>query len=176
MPAPHRDSKGYYRVLQIACDATDDEIQLAYEWLEELPPPQRKATWSQITRAYSVLKNHDARRAYDRLETQPMRLRRRSSLPSLNDARLLVACIVLFVGIVGFVWVPLYGSRFRSFSPGDALVTTQGAPFGKIVKTEDQHIFPTGTSAPAYLVALHGSDELRWYPMADIKSSCRKSE
>ena len=36
MPGPHRDSKGYYRILQVALDASEEEIQLAYERIEEL--------------------------------------------------------------------------------------------------------------------------------------------
>jgi hypothetical protein len=174
MPTPHRDSKGYYRLLQVETGATREQIQLAYERLEEMSPAQRGGGWSEITRAYSVLINPAARRAYDQVETQRLRVRRRPQV--LNDVRLLVACVVLLVGILGFVWVPLYGSRLRSFSPGDALVTRHGSPFGTVVKTEERHTFPTGLSAPAYLVAVHGSGDLRWFPMNDVKASCRKAK
>lgn len=174
MPGPHRDSKRYYRALQVEPDASEDQIQLAYERLEETSPGQRGASWSQIARAYAVLINPAARRAYDQLERQRPRASHHRRM--LNDARLLAVCAVLLVGILGFVWVPLYGSRLRSFSPGDALVTMQGQPFGTVVKTEERHTFPTGLSAPAYLVAVHGSGDLRWFPMNDLKASCRKSK
>lgn len=174
MLTPHRDSKGYYRLLQVETEATREQIQLAYERLEELPPAQRGALWSEITRAYTVLISPAGRRAYDQVETQRLRIRHRPQL--LNDVRVLAVCAVLLVGILGFVWVPLYGSRLRSFSPGDALVTTHGQPFGTVVKTEERHTFPTGLSAPAYLVAVHGSGDLRWFPMNDVKASCRRAK
>ena len=178
MPAIHRDSKGYYRLFGLQPDATEDQIQLAYEALEEMPIVERGASWSDITRAYSVLMEPGARRAYDHVETRPgtlpPRVYRRRQF-TLNDTRLLAACCVLLVGILGFVWYPLYGSRFRSFSAGDALVTTQGAPFGKVVQSVEAHSFPAGGSSPAYLIELNGTRELRWFPMSDIKSSCRKA-
>jgi hypothetical protein len=178
MPGPHRDGKGYYRLLQVALDASEEEIQLAYERIEELPDSARGAAWSEITRAYSVLKNQASRNAYDRMETGPLHTtvrRRRATRLNLNNARVLIVCGVLMVGILGFVWVPLYGSRFRTFTAGDALVTTQGAPFGTVVKSEEDHTFPTGVSSGAYLVSVHGTGELRWFPMNDIKSSCRRA-
>ncbi len=182
MPAIHRDSKGYYRLFGLQPDASEDQIQLAYEAIEEMPIVERGASWTEITRAYSVLMEPGARRAYDAVETRPetrpvtrpLRIRQQRSF-TLNDTRLLAACCVLLVGILAFVWYPLYGSRFRSFTAGDALVTTQGSPFGKVVQSVESHTFPAGGSAPAYLIELNGSRELRWFPMSDIKSSCRKA-
>jgi len=170
-PLPHRDSQGFYRALGVQPDATPEQIQLAYEALEELTSPHSGPLWIRITRAYDVLKSPESRRLYDNVETRPQIVRRRR-LFSLNDVRLLVVCGVLLVGILGFVWVPLYGDRFRSFSPGDALIALKGESFGTVVRTEDPHTFPSGSVAPAYLIQLN-SGELRWYPMNDVKASCR---
>lgn len=162
---------GYYRILRVAPDATEEQIQLAYEHLEEMAPERRGASWTEIMRAYMVLMDKAARRAYDALDTAP---RKRPRKQLLNDARLLAVCVVLIVAIVGFVWVPLYGDRFRTFSPGDRLVTVSGRPFGTVVKSEERHIFPGASPAPAYLIETEPSRELRWFPAADIKGTCRR--
>jgi len=173
MPVRHRDSQRFYKALGVQPDATPEQIQLAFEALEE-STPQAAPAWQRISRAYEVLKHPESRRLYDRVETKPEVVRRRLFTFSLNDVRLLVVCGVLLVGILGFVWVPLYGSRLRSFSPGDALVTVKGDPFGTVVRSEDIHRFPGGSTSAAYLIQL-GSGELRWYPMNDIKASCRQA-
>lgn len=176
--ATHRDSQGFYRTLGVPIDATRDEIQRAYERLEEMPPGLRSCTMGQLSRAYSVLMDEACRRSYDQIEMapRPTTTGRRKKKPKgfLSDPRVLVACIVLLVCIFGFVWYPLYGSRLRSFSPGDRLVDLQGAAFGVVVEVDETHSFPGGASSPAYLVELSSSGELRWFPAADIKSSCRK--
>ena len=175
MPVPHRDSQRFYKALGVQPDATDEQILLAYEALEE-NTPQSSPAWQRIARAYEVLKHAESRRLYDRVETKPL-VRVRSKVPfhfSLNDVRLLFVCGVLLVGILGFVWVPLYGSRFRSFSPGDALVTLKGESFGRLVRSEEMHTFPGGAAAPAYLIE-HTGGEMRWYPVNDIKGSCRRA-
>lgn len=174
--AIHRDSQGFYRTLGVPIDASREEIQRAYERLEEMPPGLRSCTMGQLSRAYSVLMDEACRRSYDQIEMAPrqtiVRRKRRKSL--LADPRVLVACIVLLVGILTFVWYPLYGGRLRSFSPGDRLVDLQGASFGVLVEIDETHRFPGGITAPAYLVEMSSSKELRWFPADDIKISCRK--
>ncbi|MGH9868781.1 MAG: J domain-containing protein [Candidatus Polarisedimenticolia bacterium] len=172
MPVRHRDSQRFYKALGVQPDATPEQIQLAYEALEE-NTPQAAPAWQRIHRAYEVLNNPESRRLYDKVEMKPLARARRPLFHfNLNDVRLLIVCGVLLVGILGFVWVPLYGSRLRSFSPGDALVTTKGEAFGTVVRSEDPHTFPGGATSSAYLIQL-GNGELRWFPMNDIKASCR---
>jgi len=175
MPTPHRDSQGFYTLLGVEIDATENQIQLAYEALAEQAPEGRGATQAQLDRAYSVLKNADSRRAYDRIETSPPP-RQRRKLIVLDDVRLLAACVVILVAILAFVWAPLYGSRFRSFSTGDRLVGLKGEPFGVVIQVEESHLFPTGISSAGYLVELNSTKELRWFPAADLAGTCRRAE
>jgi len=176
MPTTHRDSQGFYRVLMLNVEASEEQVQLAYEMLSEMAPEQAGATRSEIERAYSVLKNPASRATYDRLETMPVRPPRKWSLKmiKLNDPRLLAACVVLLVAILGLVWVPLYGSRFRSFSAGDQLVDLNGHAFGTIVQSDERHTFPGGQSSEAFLVEISSTKELRWFPAMDLKAACRK--
>jgi len=174
--ATHRDSQGFYRTLGVPIDASTEEIQRAYERMEEMPPGLRSCTMGQLSRAYSVLMDEACRRSYDQIEMAPRstgRTRKRKG-GFLADPRVLVAGIVLLVGILTFVWYPLYGGRLRSFSPGDRLVDLHGAAFGVVVEMDETHAFPGGISVPAYLVEMSSSKELRWFPAEDIKSSCRK--
>ena len=174
--AAHRDSQGLYRILGVSIDATSEEIQRAYERLEEMPTGLRSCTMGQLSRAYSVLINEARRRSYDQIEMSRAAggRGRKKRTGFLRDPRVLVACVVLLAGIFVFVWYPLYGSRFRSFSTGDRLVDLKGASFGVVVQVDEMHAFPGGISVPAYLVELSPSRELRWFPADDIKSSCRR--
>ena len=172
MPTPHRDSRGFYKALLLEPDASNEQIQLAYEMLCELPQDKMGASRGEIERAYAALIVPASREAYDRLETTPPRVAKASW--SLNDGRLLAACVGLLVLILVFVWIPLYGSRLRSFSPGDQITSADGRPFGTIVQTEDRHAFPGGGVATGYLVELSGSQEMRWYPANDLRATCRR--
>jgi hypothetical protein len=174
MPKPHRDTKGYYRVLGVNPNASDDEIRLAHALLKgsEDSIAERGLENDEITRAYEYLKNPGRRQAYDMAETG-RRLSPRIAL-NLDNPRILVACLVLLLAIVGLVWVPLYGSRFRSFAAGDRLVDTRGAQFGVVVQSDEHHLFAGGVVAPAYLVEMPGSGQLRWFPAADIQGTCRR--
>ncbi|HET6372156.1 MAG TPA: hypothetical protein VFG76_02540, partial [Candidatus Polarisedimenticolia bacterium] len=116
--------------------------------------------------------NPASRQAYDRSETLPLKRRRATS--RLNDPRLLAACVTLFIGILAFVWLPLYGSRFKTFETGDRLLDRSGFSFGVIVQSEEQHTFEGGVVAPAYLVKTAATGELRWFPMGDIQATCSK--
>ena len=173
----HRDSQGYYRLLRVRTRATPQEIQLAFEMLTEWSEAQRGASLPEIERAYGILANPNARAAYDRVcrsqDVFPRVSRRVSGRRPLNDWRILAACIVLFVAIVGFVWVPLYGSRFKSFAAGDRLMDQTNKPFGVVVETAERHEFPGGIRVEAILVDLHEGD-LQWFPAADIRATCRK--
>jgi len=171
----NRDSKGYYRILRLEPDATPEQIQLSYELLEELPDEERGASMSDVLRAYTVLKDPASRRVYDRMRTVPTRPPRRRRTGTLDDVRILIACCMLLVGILGFVWYPLYGNRLRSFSAGDQLVDLKGAPFGLVVKSDERHTFPNGAAASAYLVEVHSTGELVWYPSTDLTTTCRRA-
>ncbi len=169
----HRDTQGYYRVLRVKTHASPQEIQLAYEMLTEWSDIQRGATLPEIQRAYGILANPDARAAYDRVCNSP------DVIPKgrrpLNDWRILAGCIVLFVAIIGFVWVPLYGNRFKTFAAGDRLIDLANAPFGVVVQTAEAHEFPGGIRVEGILVDLADGD-LQWFPAADIRATCRKAK
>lgn len=177
-PFAHSDAQGYYRALRLAPEASAQEIQLAYEMLTEISDEERGVPLSEVERAYTVLINPGARRIYDRVCRSGASFTPRTSGPtrrSLDDWRVLAATTALLVAILGFVWLPLYGDRFRSFSAGDRLVNLQGAAFGVVVETADRHDFPTGISAEAILIDLADGSGLRWFPAADIRGTCRKA-
>lgn len=174
MPTSHRDSKGFYRTLMLEQDASEEQIQLAYEMLCEMAASQPHISRGKVERAYSVLINKSSRAAYDRLELTPVKVKRQWI--RLDDKRVLAACVVLLVAVLGLVWVPLYGSRLRSFEAGDQLVDLTGHAFGVVVESQDRHPFPGGESAPAYLVELSSNRELRWYPASDLQAACRRAK
>lgn len=159
----------------LGTDASEEQIQLAYEMMCELPPEQMGSNRSRIERAYSVLIDSKSRAAYDRRECAPLRPQRKRLSLKLDDWRILAACAVLLTAILVFVWVPLYGSRFRSFSAGDDLLDLDGHPFGTILQSDEKHLFPGGVAATAYLVELKSSKETRWFPQADLQASCRRA-
>jgi len=170
----HRDTQGYYRVLRVKTHATPQEIQLAYEMLTEWSEAQRGATLAEIQRAYGILANPYSRIGYDRVCTSPDIIPKGSRRP-LDDWRILIGCAVLFFAIIGFVWVPLYGNRFKSFAAGDRLIDEHSQPFGVVVETAQQHEFPGGIRVEGILVDLHDGD-LQWFPAADIRAACRKAK
>ena len=172
---PHKDSKGYYRALGVAPQASDEEVHLAYALLKgsDEYSAGNGGLPDEIDRAWAVLKSPPQRQIYDRTETASRKLIRVKL--NLDDPRLLTACAALLVGLLVFVWVPLYGSRFRSFTPGDLLTDLKGSPFGTVVRSEARHHFANGIFAEAYLIQSARSDELRWYPVGDIQGVCRKA-
>jgi len=169
----HRDTQGFYRLLRVKTHASRQEIQLAYEMLTEVSDAQRGATLQDIQRAYGILANPNSRAVYDKLCTMPeVKPKKRP----LDDWRILAACIVLFIAIIGFVWVPLYGNRFKSFAAGDRLVDAESkAPFGVVVETAGAHEFPGGIRLEGILVDLHEGG-LQWFPAADIRATCSKAK
>ncbi|HEY3176976.1 MAG TPA: DnaJ domain-containing protein [Candidatus Polarisedimenticolia bacterium] len=176
MPKAHRDSKGYYEILGVRPTASDDEIRLAYALLKgsEDSRTEHGVENDAITRAYEFLKNPGRRQAYDRAETES-----KFSFSvgfKLNDPRLLAVCLALLLAILGLVWVPLYASRFRSFSAGDRLIDERGSEFGVVVQSDERHLFHGGVAAPAYLVETSPGGELRWYPAADLQGTCRRAK
>ena len=172
----HRDTQGLYRVLRLKTTATYKEIQLAYEMLTEVSDRDRGASLPEIQRAYSVLVNPQFRAAYDKVCLSTTRVVHKPGVRRLDDWRILVGCIILFFAIIGFVWVPLYGSRFKTFAAGDTLVYSEnGSPFGVVVETAENHEFPGGIRVEGILVDLHDGD-LQWFPATDIRAACRKAK
>ena len=172
MPTIHRDGQGFYRILMLETDASEEQVQLAYEMLCEMPAEQASRSRSEIERAYAVLKNPSSRATYDRLETTPLKKRR--EWVHLDDVRVLAACVTTLVAILLCVWLPLYGSRFRTFTAGDQLVDLNGHSFGVVVQSDERHTFPGGIAVPAYLVELSASKDLRWFPTTDLQAACRR--
>ncbi len=163
-------------MLRVAPGASDEEIRLAYDLILEVPPRERGTSQAEIERAFSILGNPATRRIYDRAQAGPAHGRRRPGPSRLHDWRILATCLVLLVGILAFVWLPLFGSRFRSFSAGDRLVDVRGAEFGVVVSFEDRHAFPGGKVSPAYLVETAPTKELRWFPAPDLQGACHTAE
>src|SRR4030095_9783268 len=115
MAKSHQDTKGYYRSLGVPTTATDTEIRLAFVLLKGKGADNANPdTGSGVVendeaqRAYNFLKNPARRQAYDRAETTGFSTSINVKF-KLNDPRLLVATILLLAGVLGFVWVPLYG-------------------------------------------------------------------
>lgn len=183
-PRSHSDYLGYYATLGLKTEATSHDVQLAYEMLSEKADQKRGSSRVELDRAYRILMNPASRTSYDRVSrssrtiSQPGRRiqARRQSGGRLDDWRILAACLVILFGILTFVWYPLYGSRLGSFSAGDRLVDAGGAPFGTIVKSEESHEFPTGVRVEAYLIQLHGSEDLRWIPATDVKAAYHRAD
>ena len=173
MPRPHPDNRGFYRILGVEPDATLEEIQIAYERLGYQDPAPEGAHRAQIQQAYRVLGSAPSRRNYDLIN---LGMGRDITVKSrLDDVRLLFACGALLIGILTFVWYPLYGSRLRNFSAGDRLVDLKGSAFGRVIESSERHTFPSGVSSAAFLVEIDATGELRWFPVADIQAGCRRA-
>ena len=178
--AKHKDSRGVYRALRVATDASDDEIRLSYALIKQnFEQGSRDPRWLAAQRAYDTLRVPGRRREYDQ---QQLRGRRGLKINinfkkvNLDNPKLLAACCGILMAIFVLVWYPLYGARFRSFSPGDRLVDLKGRDFGVVVQAEEMHSFPGGPSGPGYLVERNDTRALQWYPALDLQGSCRKAD
>ncbi|MFQ5701886.1 MAG: hypothetical protein ACE5HU_08600 [Acidobacteriota bacterium] len=171
----HLDHQGYYRLLRLDTDATAEEIQLAFEMLGEWSDEMRGAPMAQIERAYRALINPASRRTYDLVCTAPSQ-QAEPRRGRLDDWRVLAACLVVFLGIILFVWAPMLTTRFKSFSPGDHLLDQADQPFGVVVKSSDLHTFSANISSEAYLIRLDGSGDSRWFPAKEIRATFHRAD
>ncbi|MCI0548625.1 MAG: hypothetical protein L0027_15240 [Candidatus Rokubacteria bacterium] len=161
-PKRPRDTRGYYRALKIAPDASPDEIRLAYAMVKTTSegPHLRR-----IEQAYQTLKDPRRRAAYDK-EGQPR-------FDPLKSPITLVAAVAVLIAVFIWLWLPEINLRRKSFRPGQTLVEIRtGRTFGEVTRYEVRHSFPGGVTGPAYLVKLDGGGSERWFPARDLQTTC----
>jgi curved DNA-binding protein CbpA len=156
------DLKGYYRTLKVSPGVEIDEIRLSYAMVRQnASGPHLK----RVEEAFETLKDSTRRAAYDMEGLEGTKIFKQPST--------LAAAAALLVLIIAVVYGPGLLRGMKTFKQGQTLVETRtGRPFGVVVQYEDSHQFPQGGSAPAYLVRMAGSAELRWLPSYDLQSIC----
>ncbi|MBI3450344.1 MAG: hypothetical protein HY049_15695 [Acidobacteria bacterium] len=161
-PRKPLDLKGYYRILKVSPEAPPDEIRLSYALVrQDANGPHLK----RIEEAYETLKDPAKKAAYDREGFERP--------DPLKSPVTLAATVVVFIAILAAIYGPGYLRSRKSFQPGQTLVdVASGREFGSVVRFEDSHRFPQGSSTPAYLVRMPGAEGERWYPAYDLQASC----
>ena len=166
------DPLGYYDVLNLPPGADQEEIELAYEFLKQAYRQRRGAlNIGKIQAAYDTLSNEGHRYQYDHnaVYSSPADRVRRIGKPGV-----LAILLVMFIGVLGFVFGPAIKVRMTSFSPGDELFWAEsGDRFGTVLSYDAKHRFFNGAQSPAYLIEVSPKGETAWYPARDLARLCQ---
>lgn len=167
-----RDRSGYYAVLNVHPEASQQEIRLAYGFLKQAFKDGRKGLpIAKIQAAYETLRDRGRREAYDvggdpSLAGEPKKSR-------LHSVPLLVTLLVIFAGIVAFAVGPVIKAHFTTFGPGDELYWTRtGKPLGTVVSYDKDHEFEGAAVGPAYQIETGPGQDPVWLPARDLDRNC----
>jgi hypothetical protein len=165
-----RDPKGYYAVLNISPDASQQEIRLAYEFLKQAFKDGRKGLdIGKIQAAYETLGQGQPRDLYDRGGGA-----RPGGKSRLHSVSLLVTLLLVFVGVLAFAVGPVIKAHFTTFEAGDELHWKKtGRPFGVVLAYDPQHQFENGIAAPGYRIELRAGEEPVWFSARDLNRNCK---
>jgi curved DNA-binding protein CbpA len=172
-----KDPQGYYAALNIGPDASAAEIRLAYEFLKQSYHTERKhLDIGKIRAAYKVLSDPKERRSYDAGDAN-RRAAKGELLRQLKAHALPIAIALLAVSAAVLLYLvgPDVRAQFVGFDSGDELYWADGSrDLGTVEAFVQQHTFPSGAVAPAYLVRPAGGGEPIWYPARDLKRYARQ--
>lgn len=166
-----RDPKGYYAVLKVGPDASQQEIRLAYEFLKQAYKDGRKGLEiGKIQDAYETLSEKEERELYDRGGSS-----RPDGKSRLHSVPLLVTLTLVFLGILAYAVGPVIMAHFTTFEPGDELYWKRTQkPFGVVVAFDAQHEFEGGEAVPAYQIEISAGQDPAWFPAQDLNRNCRR--
>jgi curved DNA-binding protein CbpA len=163
------DRSGYYAVLHISPDASQQEIRLAYEFLKQAYKDGRKTlNIGKIQSAYETLKDSKQRDLYDRGGSS-----RPGGRSRLQSVPLLVTLLLVFSGVLAFTVGPVIKSYFTTFDAGDELYWKRtGKPLGVVLAYDAEHESDSGVTAPGYQIEIRSGDEPVWFPALDLNRNC----
>jgi len=165
-----RDPRGYYAILRISPDASQQEIRLAYEFQKQAYKDGRKdLKIGQIQAAYETLSDTERREIYDRGGSS-----RPDGKSRLHSVPLLVTLTLVFLGVLAFAVGPIIMAHFTTFEAGDELYWKRTKkPFGTVLAYDPQHEFETGAAMPAYQIEISSDQDPAWFPARDLNRNCR---
>ena len=172
----NRDPKGHYAALSISPGASQQEIRLAYKFLKRAYlEGQRSLNLSKIQEAYEILSQPEQRRVYDHGKTAqrggPGGKSRLHSVP------LLLTMLLVFLGVIGFIFGSAIRANFVTFDAGDDLYwNNTKKPLGVVLEHDPDHRFPDGRQTRAYRIQLGSGEEPVWLPALDLNRNCRVRE
>jgi hypothetical protein len=165
------DPKGYYAVLKVGPDASQQEIRLAYEFLKQAYKDGRKGLRiGMIQEAYETLSDSEQRDLYDRGGSS-----RPDGKSRLHSVPLLVVLTLVFLGVLAYAVGPVIMAHFTTFEAGDELYWKRTQkPFGVVVTFDARHEFEGGEAVPAYQIEISAGQDPVWFPARDLNRNCRR--
>ncbi len=163
MPEGFQDMRGYYAILRLSPGVSLEEVEQAYQALEEEWRSDRDVPRFQIQEAYRFLTDPENKSAYD------AQCRPKVELPSKTRTIMLGGVMMLLLVIGGFVFPGFLLGGPEPFDAGDVLVHPNGKEvLGVVIMLELSHHFPNAMIGEAYLIE-SPAGERRWYPAGDLE-------
>ena len=169
-----KDTRGYYRALNVSADASAEEIRLAYEIIRQNYRDRRTGvSIGLVTAAYDTLSDPARRRDYDTARSSSSKAAAR--VRGLGKPAVIGLLSLTLVGVLLITHATDLRQAMVSFSPGHVLYRREGGSLvGTVVRREHEHRFVNGAVANAYLVALPSGAGQEWYPARDLERLCRR--
>jgi curved DNA-binding protein CbpA len=169
----NRDSKGYYRALNVSPGASRQEIRLAYVFLKDAYKNGKKSLdISRIRLAHKTLSDPKLRKQYDAGPAPRFRLPGRPGGGSrLNSGPLLIGVVAVLLGVLVFAFD--LQAHFVTFEVGSDLYWKKTSkPLGTVLDYSQEHQFEDGPSTEAYRIELDAGGEPAWLPALDLHRNC----
>lgn len=172
--AVNKDTRGYYRALNVSADASAEEIRLAYEIIRHNYRERRTAvSIGLVTAAYDTLSDPERRRDYDAARSASSRAAAR--VRGLGAPALIGVLAVALAGVLLLTHAADLRQAMLTFEPGQVLYRREGGGLvGTVVRREREHRFFNGAVANGYLVSLPDGAGEEWYPARDLERLCRR--
>ena len=169
----NRDPQGHYAALNVHPDASDEEIQLAYQFLKRAHGERRGSVdIARVRAAYAQIGRREGRAFYDRRSSRRPGRSVAGRLGATGVLSLLLAALAL---VLLWSFAPALRASLVHFTPGDELsLKTEGRPLGTVQRYEPDHVFHNGSRAPAYLVEPQPGAPAVWYPARDLARIARR--
>lgn len=166
----NHDRKGYYAILNVSPDASQQEIRLAYELLKQARKRgRRNLDMDKIQSAYETLSDSEQREIYDRGGSS-----RPDGKSRLHSVPLLVTLTLVFFGVLAFAVGPIITAHFTTFEAGDELYWKRTKkPLGTVLAYEPRHEFESGATMPAYQIEVSSGQDPVWFSARDLNRNCR---
>ena len=172
-----------YQVLSVSINASQREIEHAYQRLLKEARYNSQINRQDIELAYRVLGNPTQKAAYDKKLDQTSKLsaigaalRRKKGKAGKQSysARQLVRIALVLLVVAAIYFLIRFGYQLKDFSQGDVIYLKEtNQRVGVIVQVEDDHLFAEAhRKRDAYLVRT--PEEERWIPANMVKAYCYK--
>lgn len=160
----HQDLQDHYDILRLPHGARLEEVERAFQALEEEWRLCQSLPRFQIQEAYRFLSDPEKKAAYD-----AQRAPKEPAAPSRTRPMILGGILTVLFVIGGFVFPGFLLGGPERFNAGDVLVHTGGkGVLGRVLRVESSHHFPNAVRGRAYLIESNPREQ-RWYPAGDLE-------